>query len=203
MDDTADHNYDESSNVNENAEYTENSQPESLLYGKDTSKYEKMRAMLPEGAVRQKMMVDGWSQGEIEEFFGNSIATAGGEPASSAPNPPRPALPFSLSEQIKLASSESGNEPDESSNVSATVVKPTIAPIASLIPKPQVSVVEDEEAEEESDFFAEQDDPYSLFGNKRPVSSVKVSNQSLLLYFSRIFHSNLLCLLEYVQFWQG
>lgn len=176
IEDTVDHNSEEvleQDNFNENSELAESSHNASLLYGKDTSKYEKMRTMLPEGAVRQKMMVDGWSQDEIEEFFGNFSSVPGGESVPIASNSSRPTLPFSLGEQIKFASNKSGNAIDETV-VPPTVSKPPTATNASPIPNHQNSTRVDEELEEESDFFAEQDDPYSLFGNKRTVSTVKV-----------------------------
>jgi hypothetical protein len=44
-------------------------------------KYVKMKKMLPEGAVRQKMMQDGLPDGEIEAFFKMDFSGA----ASSAP----------------------------------------------------------------------------------------------------------------------
>ena len=40
-------------------------------------KYTKMKKMLPEGAVRQKMMGDGFSQAEIDGFFSGAAAPAG------------------------------------------------------------------------------------------------------------------------------
>ncbi|RYH10495.1 hypothetical protein EON65_39375, partial [archaeon] len=57
------------------------------------AKYDKMRKMLPEGAVRQKMMVDGFSETEIEAYFNEEIGgSTRGEgapispPLSSAPS---------------------------------------------------------------------------------------------------------------------
>lgn len=46
------------------------------------AKYEKMKKMLPEGAVRQKMQVDGLTEDEIENFMSGTIAAA---PAPEAP----------------------------------------------------------------------------------------------------------------------
>ena len=48
-------------------------------------KYAKMKKMLPEGAVRQKMKVDGFSEDEIDAFFSGSPVAA-----AAAPTPPAP-----------------------------------------------------------------------------------------------------------------
>jgi len=55
------------------------------------AKYVKMRQMLPEGAVRQKMMVDGFSQAEIDAFFSSDSADSTpttASPSKVAPPPP-------------------------------------------------------------------------------------------------------------------
>jgi hypothetical protein len=53
-------------------------------------KYAKMKKLLPEGAVRQKMMTDGCSEAEIDDLFNGNI------PAVAAPAlPPTPAEPAS------------------------------------------------------------------------------------------------------------
>jgi hypothetical protein len=51
-------------------------------------KYAKMKKLLPEGAVRQKMMTDGCSEAEIDDLFNGNIPTV----AAPAP-PPTPAEP--------------------------------------------------------------------------------------------------------------
>ena len=55
-------------------------------------KYDKMRKMLPEGAVRQKMMQDGFTPAEIDAFCADVIITAV-TPASALPPPPAPVDP--------------------------------------------------------------------------------------------------------------
>eukprot|EP01040_Poterioochromonas_malhamensis_P011521 gene11521-12563_t len=62
-------------------------------------KYEKMKKMLPEGAVRQKMNLDGFSEAEIESFFSGSYLTS---PSSSASAPaPAPAVDLSRFEKYE------------------------------------------------------------------------------------------------------
>ena len=51
------------------------------------AKYTKMRKMLPEGAVRQKMSADGLSPADIESFFASSVASGGGEGVVAASPP--------------------------------------------------------------------------------------------------------------------
>lgn len=46
-------------------------------------KYDKMRKMLPEGAVRQKMMSDGIPEKDIEAYFNSSLTTNAAEEASA------------------------------------------------------------------------------------------------------------------------
>lgn len=59
------------------------------------AKFVKMQKMLPEGAVRQKMMTDGFSPGEIDNFFANGPPMVAGTapPTSGAPPPPAPPAP--------------------------------------------------------------------------------------------------------------
>lgn len=52
------------------------------------AKYDKMRKMLPEGAVRQKMMVEGIPEADIDAFFNGTLNTA----AAAPPAPPAPAV---------------------------------------------------------------------------------------------------------------
>jgi len=48
-------------------------------------KFEKMKKMLPEGAVRQKMAIEGFSQTEIDDFMAGKVPTvAGAAPAAAA-----------------------------------------------------------------------------------------------------------------------
>jgi hypothetical protein len=62
--------------------------PDDPLY-----KYHKMKTMLPEGAVRQKMMNDGFSDAEIQAFFeGTTAAPSAGKVGGPSPPPP-PSLP--------------------------------------------------------------------------------------------------------------
>jgi chaperonin cofactor prefoldin len=53
-------------------------------------KYDKMKKMLPEGAVRQKMNLDGFSEEEIEAFFNGTLPTVA---TTSAPAVPPPVAP--------------------------------------------------------------------------------------------------------------
>jgi hypothetical protein len=62
------------------------------------AKYDKMRKMLPEGAVRQKMTQDGLTAGDIDQFW-NSVNGTSSSPSSSsgagdapAARPPAPAF---------------------------------------------------------------------------------------------------------------
>ena len=48
-------------------------------------KYEKMKKMLPEGAVRQKMSLDGFTEDEIEGFFNGTLPAAAPAPPVAAP----------------------------------------------------------------------------------------------------------------------
>jgi hypothetical protein len=48
-------------------------------------KYAKMKKMLPEGAVRQKMMQEGISDAEIEAFFNGTLGAAAAPAAPAAP----------------------------------------------------------------------------------------------------------------------
>ncbi|KAJ1412827.1 P-loop containing nucleoside triphosphate hydrolase protein, partial [Ochromonadaceae sp. CCMP2298] len=64
--------------------------PESPVAEPDLyAKYRKMQSMLPEGAVRQKMMVDGFQQGDIDAFFG-AESTPTTTPTPTAPTPTAP-----------------------------------------------------------------------------------------------------------------
>jgi hypothetical protein len=67
-------------------------------------KFDKMRKMLPEGAVRQKMSLEGFTPEEIDKFFSGGAAAGGGTPAgagsvgspmkpAASPLPPAPKLP--------------------------------------------------------------------------------------------------------------
>jgi hypothetical protein len=47
-------------------------------------KYFKMKKMLPEGAVRQKMMQEGCSDAEIEALFNGTLGAAAPTPAATA-----------------------------------------------------------------------------------------------------------------------
>jgi hypothetical protein len=47
--------------------------------------YAKMKKMLPEGAVRQKMMQEGISDAEIEAFFNGTLGAAAAPAALAAP----------------------------------------------------------------------------------------------------------------------
>lgn len=48
------------------------------------AKFEKMKKMLPEGAVRQKMMLEGFTETEIEGFFNGTIPTSANNPTNIA-----------------------------------------------------------------------------------------------------------------------
>eukprot|EP01034_Spumella_vulgaris_P021864 gene21864-27939_t len=48
------------------------------------AKYDKMRKMLPDGAVRQKMAQDKLPQEEIDAYFGSAVAAGGGAPPLKA-----------------------------------------------------------------------------------------------------------------------
>jgi hypothetical protein len=53
-------------------------------------KYEKMKKMLPEGAVRQKMSLEGISEAEIDDFFNGTLnppLSSASAPPSAAPDP--------------------------------------------------------------------------------------------------------------------
>jgi exonuclease VII large subunit len=54
--------------------------------------YDKMKKMLPEGAVRQKMSVDGFSPQEIDEYYNVSIESSEGG-SSSVPPPVKKVVP--------------------------------------------------------------------------------------------------------------
>eukprot|EP00981_Chlorochromonas_danica_P005143 scaffold1036_cov169-Ochromonas_danica.AAC.23 len=56
------------------------------------AKYAKMKTMLPEGAVRQKMVVDGFSEAEIDRFFGSGGSAQASRAPVPPPKPPAPAL---------------------------------------------------------------------------------------------------------------
>jgi hypothetical protein len=57
--------------------------PLSKLMQENLGKYNKMKSMLPEGAVRQRMCADGCSDAEIDAFFGADVAP----PPVSSPAP--------------------------------------------------------------------------------------------------------------------
>ena len=57
------------------------------------AKYDKMLKMLPEGAVRQKMEMEGISSTEIESYFNSSLPGAQNSPEVSNPSPPMASLP--------------------------------------------------------------------------------------------------------------
>jgi hypothetical protein len=66
------------------------------------AKYVKMQKMLPEGAVRQKMMVDGFTEAEIEGFFSVGSASAAASTPAAGPKPPS----LTPAEAIKFAKYE-------------------------------------------------------------------------------------------------
>ena len=76
------------------------------------NKYDTMRKMLPEGAVRQKMMVDGFEPSEIDSYFGG-LDINGGNSTNNAVPPPPPGPP-----------------------ALARPADPTPSPVASLPPPP-------------------------------------------------------------------
>lgn len=47
-----------------------------MQYENQLEKYKKMREILPEGAVRQKMSIDGFSETEIEYFFSGQVGVS-------------------------------------------------------------------------------------------------------------------------------
>jgi len=59
--------------------------PMSKLMQENLGKYNKMKSMLPEGAVRQRMSADGCSDAEIDIFFGADVAAPA--PSTSSPAP--------------------------------------------------------------------------------------------------------------------
>jgi hypothetical protein len=70
--------------------------------------YEKMRKMLPEGALRQKMKVDGFSDADIDRFFNGSHPSAssvnGSQPsASSVSSQKKATTSLSPAEAIKFS----------------------------------------------------------------------------------------------------
>jgi hypothetical protein len=73
--------------------------PPAVEFGERYAKYTKMKSMLPEGAVRQKMTVDGFTPTEIDAFFG--VAPAAGA-APVAPKGPT----FTPLEAIRFAKYE-------------------------------------------------------------------------------------------------
>ncbi len=66
-------------------------------------KYVKMQKMLPEGAVRQKMAMEGISDQEIDDFFSGKLAS-GGASTSAAPvsASTAPALPEKFEKYVKM-----------------------------------------------------------------------------------------------------
>ena len=69
-------------------------------------KYVKMKKMLPEGAVRQKMMADGFSDAEIDSFMANGPPMVGGAVAVGGAARPPPPPKLSPAEAIKFAKYE-------------------------------------------------------------------------------------------------
>eukprot|EP01040_Poterioochromonas_malhamensis_P000881 gene881-934_t len=65
--------------------------------GSRFAKYEKMKSILPEGAVRQKMNLEGFTPDEIEAFFGGTTTSSTNQPPPprppSAPSPRPPPTP--------------------------------------------------------------------------------------------------------------
>ena len=73
------------------------------------AKYDKMRKMLPEGAVRQKMQVDGFTAAEIDRLFGSSgqavvpAAPAVAKPVAVTPKlNPADSPPVGMQEKPKI-----------------------------------------------------------------------------------------------------
>jgi hypothetical protein len=71
------------------------------------AKYDKMRKMLPEGAVRQKMTTDGFTPAEIDAFFGGAggsaaIATKVAVPVAPPPAPVVEAPPEGMQMKPKV-----------------------------------------------------------------------------------------------------
>lgn len=68
-------------------------------------KYIKMKSMLPEGAVRQKMTADGYASKDIDAFLSGQVASLPPPcPPSAGAPPPRPPLAQMLQQQPTLRS---------------------------------------------------------------------------------------------------
>eukprot|EP01038_Epipyxis_sp_PR26KG_P007973 gene7973-10813_t len=116
------------------------------------AKYEKMKKMLPEGAVRQKMMVEGISQEDIDKFFKGEIVSSGENDATVPPQPPAPVvderyakydrmrkmLPEGAVRQKMMVEGFTSEEIDGYFNGNIVVIKPvetsTQAPIPAAVP---------------------------------------------------------------------
>jgi hypothetical protein len=97
--------------------------PSSAAVNPEYEKYIKMKSMLPEGAVRQKMNVDGFSEDEINAFFRSSGNNSNGDTMSSTPatslsspvktttSPPPPAAVTKSSPKPSSTSSSAGPPP--------------------------------------------------------------------------------------------
>eukprot|EP01038_Epipyxis_sp_PR26KG_P007971 gene7971-10811_t len=87
---------DNTSSVNNNNENNTNKSNE--IMDEKYIKYEKMRKILPEGAVRQKMTVDGISEIEINQFFMGTLGSGTSQPSAgsntSGMSPSAPPLPI-------------------------------------------------------------------------------------------------------------
>jgi hypothetical protein len=161
--------------------------------GTDYTKYRTMlKTGLPEGAIRQRMNLDGLNDAQIEAFFGNPAAPA---PVAAVRRAPAPAPVVKKSKDDDLFGSDedddgealfgdeepgANNEDIEEDDKPQTSLKDMLAArfkppsVKSAPPPPPPSsasyaatsaTTEDVDPDEEGDLFSvEKDDPHSLFG---------------------------------------
>lgn len=157
-----------------------------------------LKTGLPEGAIRQRMNLDGLSDAQIEAFFGNPAAPA---PVAAVRRAPAPTPVIKKPKDDDLFGSDEnddgealfGDDDPESSNdieeddKPQTSLKDMLAarfkppPVKSAAPPPPAATsatTEDVDEDEEGDLFSvEKDDPHSLFGGppatKKPAAKSK------------------------------
>ena len=108
-------------------------------------KYIRMKGMLPEGAVRQKMTADGYATSDIERFLSGQVnflpfpspQSAGGA-AGGAPPPPRPNLAAMLQQTPALRSAP---PPAAGSKPSAGLSPPRMSLLDEIQQGPKLKAV--------------------------------------------------------------
>ena len=123
-----------------------------------------MKKMLPEGAVRQKMSLEGFSEAEIDSFIANGppmIAGAGG----GSSNPTVAALPPVPERRHSVNSGGATKCPVPVAPAVAMTVAPAEAMTAAVMKAPEVSATSDSYVSPSSAFF-----PYDALRGGFPSS---------------------------------